>query len=98
MAQVVEPDPIQQRREAMRRLAIIGQRVGYGLLGVAVVAFAISFALSFPDAAVRTVIVALILSCIVLPPAIILGFAVRAAEREDRERGRGSGGGFGTGR
>ena len=72
----------------MRRLALIGQRVGYSLLGVAIVAFMVSIAASFPSAAVRTVIVALILACIVLPPSIILGFAVRAAEREDREQGR----------
>jgi hypothetical protein len=96
VAPVVEPvpDPILQRREAMRRLALVGQRVGYGLLGLAVIAFVVSFALSFPSAAVRTVIVALILACVVLPPSIILGFAVRAAEREDRDRG----GDFGTGR
>jgi hypothetical protein len=91
MAQVVEPpDPILQRRESMRRLALIGQRIGYGLLGVAIVAFVVSFALSFPAAAVRTVIVALVLACVVLPPSIILGFAVRAAEREDRDQGGGS--------
>jgi hypothetical protein len=72
----------------MRRLALIGQRVGYTLLGVAVVAFIVSFASSFPSAAVTTVIVTLILACVVLPPSIILGFAVRAADREDREQGR----------
>ncbi len=72
----------------MRRLALVSQRIGYGLLGVAIVAFIVSFALSFPSAAVTTVIVALIAACVVLPPAIILGFAVRAADREDREQGR----------
>ena len=89
MAVVVDgPDPVLQRRESMRRLAILGQRAGYALLGVAVIAFIISFASSFPSAAVRTVIVTLILACVVLPPSIILGFAVRAADREDREQGR----------
>jgi hypothetical protein len=89
MAVVVEPapDPILQRRESMRRIAVAGQRAGYAALGVAVVAFIAGFALSFPKAAVTTVIVALVLACIVLPPSIILGFAVRAADREDRERG-----------
>jgi hypothetical protein len=72
----------------MRRLALLGQRIGYGLLGAAVVAFVVSIALNFPAAGARAVIVALILACIVLPPSIILGFAVRAAEREDREHRR----------
>jgi hypothetical protein len=31
--------------------------------------------------------VTLIAGCVLLAPAIILGYAVRAAEREDRERG-----------
>ena len=88
MALVVEPDPILQRRESLRRLALLGQRIGYSLLAVAVVAFVISFASNFPTAAVRTVIVTLILACVVLPPSIVLGFAVRAADREDREQGR----------
>ena len=30
---------------------------------------------------------ALIAGCVLLAPAIILGYAVKAAEREDRERG-----------
>jgi hypothetical protein len=31
--------------------------------------------------------VALVGGCVLLAPAIILGYAVKAAEREDRERG-----------
>ena len=32
------------------------------------------------------VIVALVAACVLLAPSIVLGYAVKAAEREDRER------------
>jgi hypothetical protein len=33
------------------------------------------------------VIVSFVIGCILLAPSIIVGYAVKAAEREDRERG-----------
>ena len=34
------------------------------------------------------VIVAFVIGCVLLAPSIILGYAIKAAEREDRELGR----------
>ena len=33
------------------------------------------------------VIAALVVACVLLAPSIVLGYAVKAAERDDRERG-----------
>lgn len=81
-------DPVLVRRARYARWVGLGKRVGYGLLSVAVVAFVVGFALGFPSAVVAVSIVGLIGSCVVLPPAIIFGYAVKAAEREDRRDGR----------
>jgi len=82
------PDPILVRRARYARLVGLGKRLGYLLLAEAVVAFVIGFVLGFPPAAVTVSVVGLIGTCVVLPPAIIFGYAVKAAEREDRRTGR----------
>ncbi len=82
------PDPILARRALWARLANLGQRAGYLFLLVAIVAFVAGFAAGFPAAAVTTSIVGLVGACVVLPPAIVAGYAVKAAEREDRQAGR----------
>jgi hypothetical protein len=82
------PDPILERRARLARLAATGQRLGYGLLGVSIAAFVVAVATGLPSLAVRTVEVSLVLACVVLPPAIVLGFAVRAADRDDRDAER----------
>jgi hypothetical protein len=81
-------DPVLVRRDRYRRLANLGQQIGYLLLGMAIVAFVGGVATGFPKAAVTVTIVGLVGACVVLPPAIVAGYAVKAAEREDREAGR----------
>ena len=66
----------------------LGQRTGYAAFAVAVVAFAVGATTGLSDAVVVVVIGALALGSLLLAPAIVLGYAVRAAERDDRERGR----------
>ncbi|MDQ6616311.1 MAG: signal peptidase complex subunit 1 family protein [Actinomycetota bacterium] len=81
-------DPILVRRARYARLAHLGHRVGYLLLLVAIVAFGVGFSAGFPSVTVTVSLVGLIGACVVLPPAIIAGYAVKAAEREDRQAGR----------
>ena len=81
-------DPVLVRRARYAGWASRGQAVGYALILVAVVAFIAGFATGFPAAAVAITLVGLVGACVVLPPAIIGGYAVKAAEREDRESGR----------
>jgi hypothetical protein len=79
-----DPDPVLARRARLSRLAGGGQRVGYALLLVAVVAFFAGALTGFPGASIVIVVSALAVTTVVLLPAIILGYAVRAAEKEDR--------------
>jgi hypothetical protein len=83
----VSTDPVLVRRRQLERLAALGKRVGYGLLLVAVVGFFVGlwagYGLWGP-----VVIVALAVCTLTLAPAIVLGYAVRAADREDRQLGR----------
>jgi hypothetical protein len=83
----VVDDPIVARRARIARLAALGKRVGYTALAVAIVAFFVGFATGFPTWAVTVSIAGLIAACVVLPVPIVLGYGVRAADREDRERG-----------
>ena len=81
------PDPVLVRRRQLERLANLGQRIGYLFLVVAVVAFFAGLATSY--ALWGTVVIAAMALCTVtLAPAIVLGYAVKAAAREDREAGR----------
>ncbi len=82
-----ESDPVLVRRAQMERLASLGQRVGYLFLFLAVVGFFIGLAVGY--AVWGTVVtVAMALCTLTLAPAIVLGYAVKAAAREDREAGR----------
>jgi hypothetical protein len=84
---VVNEDPVVARRARIARFAAIGKRIGYLALGVAIVAFFVGVAASFPKWTVAVSITGLTVACVVLPIPIVLGYGVRAAAREDRERG-----------
>jgi hypothetical protein len=79
-------DPVLARRQRIARLTEWGQRLGYGLFGLAVLLFAIGAAMGFRSPVVIAVTVCLATGSLVLAPAIVFGYAVKAAEREDRER------------
>ncbi len=76
-----------ERRRRISRLVSAGQRIGYALFGVAIVLFLAGFAVGFGDVS-GGIVAALVVGSIVLAPAIVFGYAVRAAERDDREHGR----------
>ena len=81
-------DPVRARRARIARLTEVGQRVGYSCFGLAVVAFVIAFITGFGAVVTACIVGALALGSITLAPAIVFGYAVKAAEREDRESGR----------
>ncbi|PZS21237.1 MAG: hypothetical protein DLM54_04615 [Acidimicrobiales bacterium] len=68
----------------MDRLARGGKHLGYSCLLAAMVAFVVGAAGGFTPALVTVVVAALAAGSIVLLPAIIIGFGVHAAERDDR--------------
>jgi hypothetical protein len=80
-------DPILVRRRRIARAAELGQRIGYALFGVAIVVFVVGFAVEFSPTTVTVIVAALVVGSVFLAPAIVAGYAVKAAERDDRERG-----------
>ncbi len=87
MDRVVAEDPVVARRARIARFAALGERVGYLALLVAIVAFFVGVASSFPAWTVAVCVAGMAVACVVLPIPIVLGYGVRAAAREDRERG-----------
>jgi len=81
-------DPVLARRARIARLVTIGQRVGYGALLLAIVAFVVGLVESFPAWSVTATIVGLVVAIVVLPVPIVLGYGVKAAEREERQARR----------
>jgi hypothetical protein len=79
-------DPVLVRRRQIARWADLGQRVGYLLFGLAIVLFVVAAITDLPSAIVSAIILTMVLGSLVLAPAIVVGYGVRAADREDRER------------
>lgn len=80
-------DPVRERRARIARWVLLGQRGGYALYAIAVAAFVAGFVVGFTDGFVTLIVTSLLVGSAVLAPAIVFGYAVKAAERDDRERG-----------
>jgi hypothetical protein len=79
-----QSDPVLLRRERVRRLCDLGQRVGYACFAASMVLFVIGFITGFPAALVTVIITLMVGGSAVLLPAIIFGYAAKAAESEER--------------
>ncbi len=80
-------DPIRRRRAQVARWTLLANRIGYVLLAVAMALFFAALMVGFSATMATLVIVVLVASCVLLAPSIVLGYAVKAAERDDRQRG-----------
>jgi len=81
-------DPVRVRRARIARLCNLAQRIGYLFFAIAVVVFFIGFFGTFTSTLVNIIIIAMVIGSFLLAPAIVFGYAVKAAEREDLENGR----------
>jgi hypothetical protein len=78
-------DPILIRRAQIARLVSVGQRLGYGLFLFAIVVFTYA-RITKPTGVLTGMIVwAMAIGSVVLAPAIVFSYAVKAADQEDRE-------------
>ena len=82
-----EFDPVRARRAQVAKWTLLANRVGYIFFAIAITAFVMAFALGFKGPIVTLVTASMIIGSILLAPSIVLGYAVKAAEREDRENG-----------
>jgi hypothetical protein len=69
------------------RWTLFANRLGYVLLAVAVALFFVALIVGFSATMAGLVIAVLVAALVLLAPSIVLGYAVKAAEREDRQRG-----------
>lgn len=81
-------DPVLARRSRAAKLARRGQRLGYVLFAVAIVVFSWGLLTDFTSTIASIVVGILVAGSVVLAPAIITGYAVKAAVRDDIEHGR----------
>jgi len=80
-------DPVREQRARIARVTLVANRIGYLLYALAIALFVMAFVLGFSGPLVVIVTVCLVVGSILLAPAIVLGYAIKAAERDDRERG-----------
>ncbi len=80
-------DPVRERRARIARVVSLGLRLGYGLFLLAMALFVIGLIIGYTDGLVSVIVLSLVVGSIVLAPAIVFNYAVRAAERDDVERG-----------
>jgi hypothetical protein len=81
-------DPVRMRRAQIARAASTAQRVGYFLFAIAVVMFFVGFFAGFTGGLVTAIVILMAIGSALLAPAIVAGYAVKAAERDDLENGR----------
>ncbi len=84
-------DPVRIRRAQVAKYTLLANRVGYLLYAATIACFVFAFALGFNSTMVGIMTFGLVAGSILLAPSIVLGYAVKAAEREDREREQAAG-------
>ena len=80
-------DPVRARREQVAKWTLLANRIGYLLLALAIALFVMAFVIGFNPTMATLVVGTMVVAFVLLAPSIVLGYAVKAAEREDRERG-----------
>ena len=74
------------RRQQASLIANTGRKIGYSIFFLSLIIFAIGLTVEFNNLVARTLTVLLIMVSIVLAPSILLHYAVRGAEREEKEQ------------
>ncbi len=88
MSDAAATDPVLAKRARIGSLVKTGKRIGYGLYLLAVVLFFVALFTEIRDWMVTVIIGSLVVGSIVLAPAIVFGYGIKSAIRDDREHGR----------
>lgn len=88
MSETAATDPVLAKRARIDSLVKVGKRIGYGLYLLAVILFFVALFTEIKDWMVTVIIGSLVVGSIVLAPAIVFGYGVKSAIRDDREHGR----------
>jgi hypothetical protein len=80
-------DPVRARRAVIARWNALATRIGYAAFGISIVAVMVGAFTDFSALVARVATGGLIVGSILLAPAIVIGYAIKAAEKEDRQLG-----------
>lgn len=80
-------DPVRARRAMVARWNRAVSRVGYLLYLIAVVMFFVALLTDFTSGQVAVITTSMIVGSLLLAPSIVIGYAVKAAEKDDIARG-----------
>ena len=80
-------DPVRARRAMIALWTKRANRLGYLLFAAAIALFIVAFVVDFNDTMVTFITICMVLGSILLAPAIVLGYAVKAAEKDDIAQG-----------
>lgn len=78
-------DLVLAKRDRIRSRVQLGKRVGYSLYAYAVIAFVVGAVAGFSEPLVTSIVVAMGIGAVLLIPAIVFGYGIKAAERDERE-------------
>ena len=81
-----DSNSLAMRRQQASLIANTGRKIGYSIFFLSLIVFAIGLTVEFNDLVAKTLTVLLIVGSIVLAPSILLHYAVRGAEREEKEQ------------
>lgn len=76
-------DPVRRRRAAISKWTRRANRLGYLFFAAAMILFVVALGTTFNGAMAALITATLVLGSVLLAPAIVLGYAVKAAEKED---------------
>lgn len=80
-------DPVRNRREIISKWTNFAKRIGYLCFLVSIAAVAVGLSWRFTPLVGQIGTLSLMIGSVLLAPAIVLGYAVKAADREDRKNG-----------
>jgi len=80
---VTDQEEALARRAKISRLVRLGKMLGYGLFLLAIVLFVAGFIAGFTDVVTTLITVSLVVGSLILAPAIVFHYGVKAAERAD---------------
>ena len=81
-----DADPGRARRAKVAKWTLLANRVGYLVLALAVTLFVLAFLFGFTATMATLIVASLVVSFVLLAPSIVLGYAVKAADRADAEQ------------
>jgi hypothetical protein len=81
-------DPVRAKRARIAKWTLLANRIGYLFVALAMALFFMTFVFDFTATMATLVIISFVIGCALLAPSIIVGYAVKAAERDDVEHGR----------